>query len=81
MKDIRKRCERVRGEVFNHIPGLDPDIKVIKVNVQVDHVHMVVISPRYVVAPGLCNISRANRGRHLERDPLFLGRNIFQEGG
>ena len=34
-----------------HVPELDPDIEVIKVNVQEDHIHMVVvIPPRYAVA-------------------------------
>ena len=37
--------------VLKNIPNLEPDIEVIKVNVQVDHVHMViVIPPRFAVA-------------------------------
>lgn len=80
MKDIRKRCERVRGEVFNHIPGLDPDIEVIKVNVQVDHVHMVVISPRYVVARVVQYI-KSQSGKALRERSPFLGKEYFSRGG
>jgi len=32
-------------ETLSRIPGLDPDIEVIKLNVQEDHVHMVVVVP------------------------------------
>ena len=35
----------------SHIPELDPDIEVVTVNAQEDHVHrVIVIPPKYVVA-------------------------------
>jgi len=38
-------------EILKHIPNIDPDIEVIKLNVQLDHIHMVaVIPPRISVA-------------------------------
>jgi putative transposase len=38
-------------EVLRHIPDIDDDIEVKKVNVQIDHVHMaIVIPPRIAVA-------------------------------
>ena len=38
-------------KLFRNLESLEPDIEVIKVNVQVDHVHMViVIPPRFAVA-------------------------------
>ncbi|PIP37274.1 MAG: IS200/IS605 family transposase [Desulfobacterales bacterium CG23_combo_of_CG06-09_8_20_14_all_52_9] len=38
-------------KVLSHVPELNPDIEVIKLNVQEDHVHMVVvIPPKYAVA-------------------------------
>ena len=38
-------------KLLSHLEGLEPDIEVIKVNVQLDHVHMVaVIPPRFAVA-------------------------------
>ena len=37
--------------ILNNVPNLEPDIEVVKVNVQLDHVHMViVIPPRFAVA-------------------------------
>lgn len=39
------------AKLLSHIPELDPDIEVVKLNFQVDHVHMVlVIPPKYAVA-------------------------------
>ena len=47
VKGVKEYAEKL----FSHLPELDPDIEVIKLNVQVDHVHMVVvIPPRYAVA-------------------------------
>lgn len=38
-------------EILKHVPDIDPDIEVVKLNVQVDHIHMViVIPPRISVA-------------------------------
>jgi len=38
-------------KVLSYIPELDPDIEFVKLNVQADHVHMVVvIPPKYAVA-------------------------------
>ena len=41
MKGIKEYAEKI----LLHGPVLDPDIEVIKVNVQADHVHMVVVIP------------------------------------
>jgi len=47
VKGVKEYAEKV----LSHIPELDPDIEVVKLIVQVDHVHMViVIPPRYAVA-------------------------------
>ena len=47
MKGVKEYAEKS----LYHIPELDPDIEVVKFNVQVDHVYMVVvIPPKYAVA-------------------------------
>jgi len=47
VKGVKEYAEKL----FTHLPKLDSDIEVVKINVQVDHVHMVVvIPPRYAVA-------------------------------
>src|SRR5512143_377422 len=47
VKGVKEYAEKV----FAHFSELDPDFEVVKVNVQEDHVHMVVvIPPKYAVA-------------------------------
>ena len=47
VKGVKEYTEKT----LSHIPELDPDIEVVKINVQEDHVHMViVIPPKYAVA-------------------------------
>lgn len=47
VKGIKQYAEKI----LRSVPDLDPDIEVIKVNVQIDHVHQVtVIPPRISVA-------------------------------
>ena len=41
MKGVKEYAEKI----LSHIPELDPDIEVVKLNVQEDHVHMVVVIP------------------------------------
>ena len=46
-----KGVKEYADKLLCYIPDLDPDIEVVKLNVQVDHVHMVVvIPPKYAVA-------------------------------
>ena len=50
-KVVVKGVKEYAEKLLCQIPELDPDIEVVKVNVQVDHVHMVVvIPPKYAVA-------------------------------
>ena len=77
VKGVKEYAE----ELFYHIPGLDPDIEVIKVNVQKDHVHMVVvIPPRYAVARVVQYI-KVHSARVLREKFPFLGRVYFSRGG
>jgi putative transposase len=47
VKGVKEYTEKI----LSHIPELNPDIEVVKINVQIDHVHMVVvIPPKYTVA-------------------------------
>ena len=41
VKGVKEYAEKL----LSHIPELDPNIEVVKLNVQMDHVHMVVVIP------------------------------------
>ena len=59
-------------EILNHVPDMDPDIEVIKLNVQVDHIHMVaVIPPRIAVAQAVQFIKSQSSGLIRAKFPFF----------
>ena len=46
-----KGVKEFTAKLLPHVPQLDPDIEILKFNVQVDHIDMVVvIPPKYAVA-------------------------------
>ncbi len=68
-------------KLLSHIPELDPDIEVVKLNVQVDHVHMVVvIPPKYAVARVVQYI-KSRSAKALKAKFPFLKKVYFSRGG
>ena len=68
-------------KILSHIPELDPDIEVVKLNVQVDHVHMVVvIPPKYAVARVVQYI-KSRSAKELKAKFPFLEKVYFSRGG
>lgn len=59
-------------ETLKHLPDLDPDIEVKKLNVQLDHVHMViVIPPRIAVANAVSFIKSQSAKITRAKFPFF----------
>ena len=68
-------------KLLSHIPDLDPDIEVVKLNVQVDHVHMVVvIPPKYAVARVVQYI-KSQSSKALKAKFPFLKKIYFSREG
>ena len=82
VKGVKEYAEKL----FSHMPELNPDIEVIKVNVQVDHIHMViVIPPKYAVARVLQYIkSQSAKALKVKfpflRKAYFSGEGIWSRG-
>ena len=77
VQGVREYAEKL----FSHIPELDPDIEVVKLNVQVDHVHMVVvIPPKYAVARVVQYI-KSRSAKELKTKFPFLKKVYFSRGG
>jgi len=77
VRGVKEYTERLLA----HIPELDPDIEVVKVNVQADHIHMiVVIPPRYAVARVVQYI-KTQSAKALKAKFPFLGKVYFSRGG
>jgi len=59
-------------ETLKHLPDLDPDIEVKKLNVQLDHVHMIiVIPPRIAVASAVSFIKSQSAKIIRAKFPFF----------
>ncbi|MFO8165530.1 MAG: IS200/IS605 family transposase [Desulfatiglandales bacterium] len=73
-------------KLLSHIPELDPDIEVVMLNVQVGHVHMVmVILPKYAVARVVQYIKSQSEKALKARFPFlrkvyFSGEGIWSRG-
>lgn len=59
-------------KVLTHIPELDPDIEVIKVNVQVDHVHMVIVIPPRMAVARVVQYIKAQSAKAIKAKFPFL---------
>ena len=69
------------AKLLSQIPELDPDIEVVKLNVQVDHVHMVVvIPPKYAVAR-VVQYMKSQSAKALKAKFPFLRKVYFSREG
>ena len=66
---------------FSHIPELDPDIEVVKLNVQVDHVHMVVVIPPKYAVSRVVQYIKSRLAKALKAKFPFLKKVYFSRGG
>ena len=55
-----------------HIPELDPDIEVIKLSVQLDHVHMVVVIPPRIAVADAVQFIKSQSAKKLKAKFSFL---------
>jgi putative transposase len=77
VKGVKEYTEKL----LFHVPELDPDIEVIKVNVQEDHIHMVVvIPPKYAVARVVQYI-KSQSAKALKAKFPFLKETYFSREG
>jgi len=80
-KVFKKGVKEYTEKLLSHIPELDPDIEVLKLNVQEDHVHMVVvIPPKYAVAHVVQYI-KAHSAKALKAKFPFLNKVYFSREG
>jgi len=67
-------------KVLKHLDGLDDDIEVVRANVQLDHVHMVVIIPPRVAVASVIQFIKSRAGKLMpERFPSI--KKAIRDGG
>lgn len=77
VKGIKEYLEKL----FNNMEGLDEDIEVRKVNVQIDHVHMVVVIPPRVSVASVMKYMKSTSGVKLKEKFEFIKKAIYGRGG
>ena len=68
MKGVKEYTEKI----LSHIPELDPDIEVIKLNVQEDHVHMVVVIPPRIAVANVIQFIKTQSAKKLKAKFAFM---------
>ena len=58
--------------ILRHIPQLEPDIEVLKLNVQLDHVHMVIVVPPRVAVAQVVSYIKSQSAALLKAKFPFL---------
>lgn len=77
MKGVKEYAEKV----LKAIPDLSPDIEVIRINVQVDHVHMVVVIPPRIAVSDVVGYMKNQSAKMLRAKFPFLKKvYVDQEG-
>ena len=60
------------AKTLAHIPDLDPDIEVIKLSVQIDHVHMVIVVPPRIAVAEVVQYIKSQSAKKLKAKFPFL---------
>jgi putative transposase len=71
-KIFTKGLKEYADKLFSNFPELDDDIEVVKVNVQLDHVHLVIIIPPRVSVAEVVKFLKSQSGKILKARFAFL---------
>ena len=65
--------------ILQHVPNLEPDIEVVKLNVQLDHVHMVIVIPPRVAVAHVVQYLKSQSAKLLKARFPFLDK-VYHTG-
>lgn len=68
-------------KLLKDLDGLDPDIEVLKVNVPLDHVHMVIVIPPRVSVADTIQFMKSQSGKLLKAKFPFLEKVMWGRSG
>ena len=77
VKGVKEYAEKILVHIFE----LDPDIEVIKVNVQEDHVHMVIMIPPRIAVASAIQFIKTRSAKELKAKFPFLQKTYSRKGG
>ncbi|HYA86082.1 MAG TPA: transposase, partial [Nitrospirota bacterium] len=67
-----KGVKEYSGKTRAHVSGRDPDIEVIKLSVQVDHVQIVIVIPPGIAVADVVQLIRSQSAKRLKAKFPFL---------
>ena len=76
-----KGVKEYAGKTLSHIPELDPDIEVIKLSVQIDHIHMVIVIPPRIAVADVVQFIKSQSAKKLKAKFPFLQKVYFAKEG
>jgi len=77
VKGVKEYLEKL----FKNMDGIDEDTRVRKVNVQVDHVHIIMVIPPRVSVASAVKYMKSLRGEKLKERFDFMNKAIYARGG
>ena len=79
-KIFSKGMKQYTEKLLSHLPNLAPDIEVVKLNVQLDHVHMVIIIPPRFAVADVVSFMKVQSAKALRAKFPFLRQLFMTEG-
>lgn len=77
VKGVKEYAE----SILRHMPGLAPDIEVIKVNIKIDHVHLVIVIPPRIAVASVVQYLKNQSAKMIKAEFPFLKRvYVCQDG-
>ena len=76
-----KGVKEYTAKTLAHIPDLDPDIEVIKLSVQIDHVHMVIVVPPRIAVTEVVQYIKSPSAKKLKATFPFLHKTYASKEG
>ena len=77
VKGVKEYAEKILLYIFE----LDPDIEVIKINVQEDHVHMVIVIPPRIAVANVIQFIKTRSAKELKAKFPFLQKTYARRSG
>jgi putative transposase len=77
VKGVKKYAEKI----LSHIPELDPDIEVVKLNIQEGHVHMVVVIPPRIAVTDAIRFIKIQSAKKLKAKFPFMRKTYVRKVG
>jgi putative transposase len=75
-----KGVKEYTEELLRHFPNLHSDIVVVEVNVQIDHIHLIISIPPKVAVASVVSFIKSQSGKRLKAKFAFLHK-VYWDGG